>query len=215
MFEPCLSRSLSLGSSGMSEITVAGGVSDLAFLSCTPDGKVDLWSHNDRSGRQAFHFKKTAETGDVYNITVSGGTNEGYTFLSCTAAGKVDLFNRDDGSGRQKWELIKVGQSSYNIKVWAGTERGEVFLSCTDGGLVDLYDKDDGSGRQKWHISGFTAHDLGVRLNICTHCRCHVRALRARSHSCSHSAVDKRHAAHVLHMLTLVPRFAEPWGFKP
>ena len=154
--------------SSKSEITVTAD-QDATFLSCSPEGEVDLWSHNDRSGRQTWYFRKTEEKGDVYNILVSGGTNQGEAFLSSHENGKVDLWSHDDGSGRQKWELIVIeagpsGDVAYNIKVFGGTGFGEAFLSCTPEGRVDLWKNDDDSGRQKWRISNF--HEWGLTPKI-------------------------------------------------
>ena len=148
---------------GESEITVTAD-QDATFLSCSEGGGVNLWSHNDESGRQTWHFQKTKDEGNVYNILVSGGTNQGETYLSTYENGTVELFSHDDGSGRQKWRLVPVGAgpkgTKYNIKVFGGTDYGKSYLSCSPSGGVDLWDKDDGSGRQTWNITNF--HDWGL-----------------------------------------------------
>ena len=148
-----------------SEITVAAD-QVAKLLSCSEGGGVDLWSHNDLTGRQFWHFQKTEKggKGNVYNILVSGGTNQDETFLSTYSNGSVELFSHDDDSGRQQWELVIAeadpeaeisDKVAYNIKVFGGTDFGKNYLSCSPSGRVDLWGEDDNSGRQKWLISNF------------------------------------------------------------
>ncbi|MEA2941972.1 MAG: hypothetical protein QOD09_2501 [Bradyrhizobium sp.] len=132
--------------------------SNRSLLSCTPEGKVDLWSVDDGSGRQAWNFVNIKGSQEEFNIIVSGGTNQGETYLSCTQdGGVVDLWSSDDGSGRQRWRFLPVDGSQicnyFNIVVVGGVNSGRVFLSCNqDGTVVDLWSQDDGSGRQRWQV---------------------------------------------------------------
>jgi len=130
-------------------ITVSG--QSLDHLSCKENGFVDMYSRDDYSGRQRWILKNLF--GNVYNILVLGGTNDGEKYLSCRQDGFVDLFSQDDQSGRQKWIIQEIAEDTYNIKVFNGTNAGEEFLSCTEEGLVDLYWQDDNSGRQKWSLN--------------------------------------------------------------
>jgi hypothetical protein len=121
------------------------------FLSCRADGFVDLYSHDDNSGRQKWKLVKL-ENGN-YNIKIVGGTNQGETFLSCRADGFVDLYSHDDNSGRQQWKIVPIGRGIYNVLIAGGTNSGEKYLSCRADGFVDLYSHDDASGRQRWKMS--------------------------------------------------------------
>lgn len=131
---------------------------NVSLLSCTPDGaKVDLWGRDDGSGRQKWNICPVRGLDGVYNIMVSGGTEEGKVYLSCTQDGKtVNLWDADDGSGRQRWQFVAVDSNIpdyYCIRVFGGISSGRAYLSCTsDGKAVDLWDVDDGSGRQRWQL---------------------------------------------------------------
>ena len=88
----------------MYNILVFGGTeSGKKYLSCQQNGYVDLWSHDDESGRQKWIIEDISV--DTYNIKVFSGTNAGESFLSCTKEGLVDLYSQDDNSGRQQWKL--------------------------------------------------------------------------------------------------------------
>ena len=116
------------------ELVTGANNPEFRFLSCTHQGKVDLWNCDDGSGRQQWVLKReTADPADVktkgkagakadseaegikagmYHITTIGTdlTYPDRTFLSCSASGAVDLWERDDGSGRQKWYVnLDVG----------------------------------------------------------------------------------------------------------
>lgn len=136
-------------------IVIAGGTDDgKVYLSCCANGKVDLYTKDDGSGRQLWKLEPSDDM-SYYHITVHGGTDSGKKYLSCTAGGLVDLYSRDDGSGRQQWLLEEVKgavANTYHIKPRAGTNSDKKFLSCRADGLVDLYDKDDGSCRQRWRV---------------------------------------------------------------
>lgn len=129
------------------------------LLSCTPEEKiVDLFNHDDGSGRQQWEFNLVPGEINVYNIKIVKGASTNRVFLSCTESGdKVDLWDCDDGSGRQRWELIPMIDSptpnTYLIRIADGVSTNNKLLSCTPNGLkVDLFDHDDGSGRQRWQI---------------------------------------------------------------
>jgi hypothetical protein len=101
---------------GVYNIIIKGGVSgSRTFLSSSPDGtNVDLWTEDDRSGRQRWTLKPVRQPGSdlpmpsYYNIQVLGGTVPQRTQLSCSADGKsVDLWT-DDNSGRQRWQVQGV-----------------------------------------------------------------------------------------------------------
>jgi hypothetical protein len=132
--------------------------SNRSLLSCTPQGKVDLFSTDDHSGRQVWNVVEVPGVAGYYNIIVSKGTDPGKKYLSCTRAGDVvDLWKEDDESGRQRWQLIPVTKpaicSYYEIKVLGGVDTKRNFLSCAASGqVVDLWDKDDDSGRQRWQL---------------------------------------------------------------
>jgi len=137
-------------------IQVSSGVnSGKTVFSCTGDGtKVDLWTHDDNSGRQAWTFRHLGN--NVYNIFVGGGTQGGRVYLSCVSDGtKVDLWTQDDGSGRQRWLITPTGAKwgEYHIRA-AGGVGNRAYLSTTDdGSKVDLWTHDDNSGRQKWVLN--------------------------------------------------------------
>ena len=136
-------------------VAIAGGTNKGAkTLSCCREGKVDLFSRDDESGRQRWQFFPTTQrNGDpAFQIHVVAGTMAGRNMLSCRPDGYVDLFERDDESGRQKWVLLPLGNDMFNIRVAGGTNSGKSFLSCRADGYVYLYCKDDGSGRQRWRL---------------------------------------------------------------
>lgn len=153
-----------LGSDRLYHVQVAGGTrggfGGEQLLSTTSNGKkVDLYSHDDKSGRQQWKFEYV--TGGYYHIKVRGGTSggfEGEQLLSTTHDGKlIDLYSHDDHSGRQQWIVNCIGSNMYNIRVKGGTSGGfggQQLLSTVRSGLnLDLYSHDDNSGRQKWRIT--------------------------------------------------------------
>lgn len=143
---------------GPQRVSVLGGTNlSKDLLSCRADGLVDLYSHDDSSGRQRWIFEPLGhhEGGsDLYRISISGGTHEGKSILSCSPEGFVGLWGADDNSGRQKWLVRSMasGSTVFNIEVFGGTNEGKRFLSCTPCGNVDLWEKDDASGRQRWRL---------------------------------------------------------------
>jgi len=141
--DPCLTAK---------RISVDGRSTDSGkvYLSCRADGLVDLYSHDDGSGRQQWNFVSIG--GNKYNILIKGGTNSDKIYLSCRADGHVDLYSHDDRSGRQQWLLKAASGGNYHINVAGGTRDGKIFLSCRADGHVDLYSHDDGSGRQAWKL---------------------------------------------------------------
>ena len=65
-----------LDDAGAHHICVAGGTNQALHkhLSCRPDGHVDLYSHDDTSGRQLWTLRLLPHIGpNVYNILVQGG----------------------------------------------------------------------------------------------------------------------------------------------
>jgi len=128
------------------------------FLSCTDDGsKVDLYTHDDNSGRQRWVFsaKTLIRENHPHLINVSSGVSNNRHHFSCNDDGsRVDLYHQDDNSGRQHWVFRHLGNNVYNINVANGVKSNRVLLSCTDdGSKVDLYHQDDNSGRQRWVVS--------------------------------------------------------------
>jgi len=148
-----------------------GGFGGEQLLSTTRDGrKVDLYSHDDDSGRQRWNIIPIEGDDEHYHIKVSGGTRDGFEgeqLLSTTGDGRhVDLYREDDGSGRQKWKITPIEgdtEGHVHIHISGGTSGGwggEQLLSTTrDGGHVDLYSHDDDSGRQKWKISSVEEYE--------------------------------------------------------
>jgi len=123
------------------------------YLSCRPDGYVEVFSTDDGSGRQRWQF--TAKGGReviVYNIKITRGTHPGEEYLSCRADGFVDLYSVDDFSGRQQWILQHERHGYYTIRVYGGTWAGKTFLSARPDGSVELSSRDDRSARQLWRL---------------------------------------------------------------
>lgn len=145
---------------GLHKLQILRGLSGKrSLLSCSGDGSVvDLWTHDDGSGRQVWNIQLVPGSTDLCHITVSKGVSGGRTYLSCTPDGsRVDLWREDDGSGRQRWRIVPLNDPGipdyFNILVSAGVSGGRVYLSCTpDGTRVDLWNQDDGSGRQRWQL---------------------------------------------------------------
>jgi len=145
---------------GVYEVLIQGGMNDpyKRHLSVTPDGRrVDLWTHNDASGRQEWRVEKT-EYG-YYHIKILSGVGSGRDFLSVSRSGKtVDLWPYDDNSGRQRWVVLPIegNKGACNVKVYGGIDSDRdygtrTFLSVPPSGkYTDLWYKDDNSGRQQW-----------------------------------------------------------------
>ena len=95
-------------------ISVAGGKSSgNTYLSTGATGSyVDLYSHDDGSGRQQWVVSLVAGTSDTYTIQVAGGKSSGNTYLSTGTTGNgVDLYSHDDASGRQQWRIPNLTTS--------------------------------------------------------------------------------------------------------
>ena len=103
--------------------------------------KVDLYSHDDGSGKQRWRIEppppraiqcKPLPSG-LYQFKVSGGTrNEfgGEQLLSATGNGmQVLLYSHDDNTGRQKWNVKSIGFCSYYISIQGGTKEDLVANS--------------------------------------------------------------------------------------
>lgn len=138
-----------------------GLTTNRSLLSCTAAGYVDLFDHDDDSGRQQWKLERIPGLeGNIFNIIVSGGTDEGKTYLSARADGTlVDLYYEDDGTGHQRWVLDEVETdpqipSYYTLTPVAGVPTDKKYLSVQpDGTVVDLW-TDDGSGHQYWQLQG-------------------------------------------------------------
>ncbi|MEM7037676.1 MAG: ETX/MTX2 family pore-forming toxin, partial [Bacteroidota bacterium] len=87
-------------------IQVSAGVDgNKKYLSCTPDGRMDIYEIDDQVGRQRWLLEALPD--GTFHIKVSDGMNAGLAYLSCTAdGGLVDVYSQDDGTGRQRWRLI-------------------------------------------------------------------------------------------------------------
>ncbi|KAF8209961.1 hypothetical protein K438DRAFT_1753570 [Mycena galopus ATCC 62051] len=93
-------------------IIVAGGRDGcnlyLSTASC-PSNLVDLFDHDDGSGRQRWTL---LSEGSPFNIVVFGGRSGCNDFLSvascATGTNLVDMFGSDDGSGRQEFFLTPI-----------------------------------------------------------------------------------------------------------
>ena len=153
----------------------SGGFGGEQLLSTTSNGrKVDLYSHDDNSGRQKWVI--TPIDNCLYHIHISGGTSGGFggeQILSTTGNGrKVDLYSHDDNSGRQKWRIKLIpGTSLFHIQISGGTNGGfggqQLLSTTSDGTHVDLYSHDDDSGRQKWRIIEPSTDDDGTSTANC------------------------------------------------
>ena len=137
------------------------------LLSCNNHSGVDLYHKDDDSGRQKWEFKHLG--GDVYNIVVYAGIDNGRSYLSCVKdgpdRGRVDMNLEDDGSGRQRWRLIPLANGSFHIQIAGGMDPDKKFLSCPPNGwCVDLHHVDDKSGRQQWLLIHEELRDVKVTL---------------------------------------------------
>lgn len=145
---------------GPINIRVGGGTTHgRVFLSCTSTGdKVDLYTHDDNSGRQRWIISPAIYHGSTpcHNIFIAGGVNGERRFLSVTGDGvKVDLWTQDDGSGRQRWIIEQQGGFVHILSAGGVHPPQRRFLSVpSEGTKCDLYDHDDGSGHQRWLLSG-------------------------------------------------------------
>merc|ERR1712048_1168842 len=75
----------------------SGGVGGEQLLSVSDDGKVDLYSHDDLSGKQQWYINSNYDEPPTYSIQNVG---KDYPYLSTTTDGKkVDLYYKDDESG--------------------------------------------------------------------------------------------------------------------
>ena len=87
--------------------------SDETYFSTHWHGHVDMYSHDDNTGRQKWHLRQIDPKyvngmTNVYHIMISGGTNYGEHYLSATTWGDVDLYDYDDLSGRQRWIIEPI-----------------------------------------------------------------------------------------------------------
>lgn len=140
-----------------------GLTSDRSFLSCRPDGTVDLWNEDDGSGRQRWVLTELGPQGRhgemTYLISVYAGvTSTGAIYLAWGANGQVGLQAPVYGPGGWgQWAVEPVSAddpppSDFHIQPFFDRSQ---FLSCrSDGTLVDLWGEDDGSGRQRWQLQG-------------------------------------------------------------
>lgn len=138
-------------------IKICGGVAGgRSVLSTSHDGNVDLWYHDDGSGRQQWTIIKGSDS--WYHIKIVGGTFFNRAYLSAKADGSnVELASSDDSSGRQRWVISKGTGDWYTIQVSQGVTGRCTYLSSTpDGCNVNLSSSDDRSGRQRWELPGFT-----------------------------------------------------------
>ena len=107
----------------------------LSVLSEKDSTSVDLFEHDDCSGRQRWAVESVLDGESiVYRIDNVNGRPDGSSgTLSCQVGpdnGTVDLFIGDDGSGRQHWWLIPhvMGDNRYHICVGGGRD-GKRLLS--------------------------------------------------------------------------------------
>ena len=145
----------------------SGGFGGDQLLSTDSNGlQIDLFSHDDNSGRQQWRILPTLGNpwDGSYNIQISRGTFGGHVglqLLSSNADGTVlDLFSGDDSSGRQRWNLVSIGSGSNNhffIEVSDGVVGDARLLTAnadgTDVTLESLATGDlEGAERQQWVI---------------------------------------------------------------
>ena len=113
------------------------------YLSCSKDGRVDLWHEDDKSGRQRWRLIPIENYVDSasFHIVVAGDTNSDKKYLSCSQDGLVvDLYDRDDDSGRQQWQLISppTEQKKFdNSTIGKGAKFVETTVSS---GIEDIKD---------------------------------------------------------------------------
>lgn len=134
---------------------VAGTQEGRLFLSVKKEGGVDLWGHDDGSGRQQWQVLPfdNSKGKQCYHIQPEGSE----LFLCSKPDGTaVTLTQSDTTSGRERWVLeeAEAGPHGYfHIKILKGTPENKQFLSVNwEGTWVDLYEKDDGEGRQRWRL---------------------------------------------------------------
>lgn len=141
---------------GPINIRVGGGtMHGRILLSCTSTGeKVDLYTHDDNSGRQRWIISPVLYHGSTpcHNIFIAGGVSGERRFLSVTSDGvTVDLWTQDDGSGRQRWIIEQQGGYVHIISAGGVHPPQRRFLSVpNEGTKCDLYDRDDATGHQRW-----------------------------------------------------------------
>lgn len=148
--------------------TLQGLSSDRSMLSCTPDGKVDLWKKDDGSGRQRWVLTPLAEQVGPHGVTIyvlsvyEGVASADAIYLAWDGSGTVGLQAPVYGPGGWGQWVVEPVQanapppSDFYIRTY-GTPHGKpsLYLSCSeDGTVVDLSDADDGSGRQRWQMQG-------------------------------------------------------------
>ena len=137
---------------GIYRIFPMGGMTrDGSILSTDGHELVDIYTHDDASGRQHWIFKKYAS---YWNIKISGGFYGDKRYLSTDGGKMVCLARDDDGSGRQRWKIKHSKKGGYNVEVCGGmSSKYELHtLLSTDGHqLVDMY-TDDVCGRQRWRF---------------------------------------------------------------
>ncbi len=144
-----------------------GLTTNRSLLSCGPDGTVNLWDHDDGSGRQRWVLRALGNSGPqqlpTYAIDVYGGISNANNDSLGVASDQrtVKLLGPGSGSGNQNllWYMMPVSTGSpdqpvslYNL---IPVTMPDSFLSCSeDGAVVDIWNEDDGSGRQRWQLEG-------------------------------------------------------------
>jgi hypothetical protein len=138
---------------------------DRSFLSCAPDGRVDLWDHDDGSGRQRWALEALGPSGPhrqaAFTISPLGGVPGADIRLQGRQDTRIVTVGSfwNDPSHPSDWILqpvpITEPDNDYHIRVVAPGGDAGAYLSCTaDGTQVDLWGHDDGSGRQRWQLQG-------------------------------------------------------------
>lgn len=146
------------GALNIYHIWIAQGLStNRKYLSCdSSGGVVDLWTHDDYSGRQQWIMEPIAGQTDLYHIYIVRGVSSNRRYLNSNEDGtKVNLIERPDSTGRQNWklELIPGYTDLYHILIEKGVASNRKYLNGSpDGMIVDLTPEDSGSGRQQWRI---------------------------------------------------------------
>ena len=143
---------------GYYTIQILQGLSgDRSYLSCATDGRVDLWTQDDGSGRQRWVLTPFGSFG-AYLISVYGGMSGGATYLVWDDSQKVSVGERQySPNSHDLWTVEPVSAddpppSDFHIRPF---RHPNLFLSCSaDGSVVDLWNQDDGSGRQRWQMQG-------------------------------------------------------------
>ena len=92
--------------------------SQQVYLSTTPDGRtVDLFSHDDFSGRQKWALDPFEGATDTFHVIIGGGVSGIRTYLSTAPDGRVDLYFEGDNTGRQRWILKEIVEGHYTLTI--------------------------------------------------------------------------------------------------